>query len=165
MVLFFTPDIEKLLRFQPQTGQYVFPEHAEMYLRHSGCVSYRVIKFLKGLGITTSIQIPERRAASVKDHHSLRHSYCTQANKARIPVSVRMKLAGHKTVAMAEHYANHNDLDDLREAAQRLPTLLPAASSDAYPTVRWNRLANLAYTLPPETIDYILSLAIPAKSS
>lgn len=117
MVLFFTPDIEKLLRFQPQTGQYVFPEHAEMYLRHSGCVSYRVIKFLKGLGITTSIQIPERRVASVKDHHSLRHSYCILANKARIPVSVRMKLAGHKTVAMAEHYANHNDLDDLREAA------------------------------------------------
>ena len=94
-----------------------------MYLRHSGCVSYRVIKFLKGLGITTSIQIPERRVASVKDHHSLRHSYCTLANKARIPVSVRMKLAGHKTVAMAEYYANHNDLDDLREAAQRLPTL------------------------------------------
>lgn len=59
----------------------------------------------------------------------------------------------------------HNDLDDLREAAQRLPTLLPAASSDTYPTVRRNRLANLAYTLPPETIDYILSLAIPAKSS
>ena len=76
-----------------------------------------------------------------------------------------MKLAGHKTVAMAEHYANHNDQDDLREAAQHLPTLLPAASSDVYPTVRRNRLANLAYTLPPETIDYILSLAIPAKSS
>lgn len=165
MILFFTPDIEKLLRSQPQTSQYVFPDHAEMYLRRSGCVSYRVIKFLKGLGITTSVRIPERRAASIKDHHSLRHSYCTQANKAKIPVNIRMKLVGHKTVTMAEHYANHNDLDDLREAAQRLPSLLPVSSSAASSISSRNKLANLAYSLPPEIIEYILSMANPAKSS
>lgn len=162
MVLFFTPDIENLLRSQPQTGQYVFPDHAEMYQRHSGGVSYRVIKFLKGLGITTSIRMPERRAASVKDHHSLRHSYCTEANKAKIPVNVRMKLVGHKTMTMAEHYANHNDLEDLREAAQRLPSLISSASIQ---NCQRDKLANLAYSLPPEAVNYLLSLTNSAKSS
>lgn len=165
MVLFFTPGIERLLRTQPQDSQYVFPEHAEMYLRHSGSVSYRVIKFLTGLGITTSIKVPERRAASVKDHHSLRHTYCTEANKARIPVNIRMKLAGHKTVMMAEHYANHCNLEELREAARRLPTLLPAEINGTCPSAPRNKLADMAYTLPSETIDYILALICQAKSS
>lgn len=162
MILFFTPEIEKLLRSLTQNGEYVFPEHAEIYLRRSGSTSYRVIKFLRGLGVTTSVKVaPDRRKMSVKDHHSLRHSYCTQADRANIPVNVRMKLVGHKTVQMAEHYANHNNLDDLREAAQRMPSILPTGQTD---NTQRNQLANLAYTLPPEMIDHILTLANQPKS-
>lgn len=157
MVLFFTPDIEKLLRSQPQTGSYVFPEHADMYLKHTGSVSYRVIKFLEGLGVATTIRIPDRRAASIKDHHSLRHSYCTLADKAKMPVNIRMKLVGHKTVAMAEHYADHNDLETLREAAQRLPSLLPVTSISAAQETSRTQLAALIYSLPSETVEYLLS--------
>ena len=45
------PELATYLHTIPKLGKYVFPEHAEMYLQRSSCVSDRVKEFLHGLGI------------------------------------------------------------------------------------------------------------------
>ena len=71
--------LENYLRTLPQCGEYVFPVHAEMYLRDASLVSYRIKRFLEGLGIKTTKKPEGRRAISVKDLHSMRHVFCYYA--------------------------------------------------------------------------------------
>ena len=68
----------ELLTATPRTeSEYVFPKHAQMYLENPDGVSYRIKKFLDGLGIrTTRIPNGRTRAISVKDLHSCRHTFC-----------------------------------------------------------------------------------------
>lgn len=75
-------ELETFLREIPHRGEYVFPEHAEMYLKDPTLVSYRVKRFLDFLGITTTKTIAGRRAVSVKDLHSMRHVFCYYASQA-----------------------------------------------------------------------------------
>jgi len=48
--------------------------------------------------------------------HDLRHTALTLLALAGVPETVRMALAGHKTTAMAGHYANHASVEDVRRA-------------------------------------------------
>jgi integrase len=113
-------------------SEYVFPKHAEMYLANSDGVSYRVKKFLEGLGIETT-RIPEgrTRAISVKDLHSCRHTFCYYAGLAGIPLAVVQSIVGHMSPAMTAHYSAHASIEDKRRGMERLPFFtqdaLPAA--------------------------------------
>jgi integrase len=126
-----------LIISMPHAGdsEYVFPEHARMYLSNSDGVSYRVKKFLEGLGIQTT-RIPEgrTRAISVKDLHSCRHTFCYYAGLAGIPISVVQSIVGHMTPAMTEHYSDHVTTEDKRRGMERLSFFtqdaLPAAVED-----------------------------------
>lgn len=62
--------LENYLKTLPRYGEYVFPVHAEMYLHDASLVSYRIKRFLEGLGIKTTKKPEGRRAISVKDLHS-----------------------------------------------------------------------------------------------
>lgn len=48
--------------------------------------------------------------------HDLRHTALTILALAGVPETVRMALAGHKTMAMAGHYSNHASVEDIRKA-------------------------------------------------
>ena len=153
------PELANYLREQPHRGEYIFPEHAELYLREPSCVSDRVIRFLQGLGIVTTVKLPGRRAVSVKDLHSMRHVFCYRAKRAGIPESIIAKFVGHKVLAMTQHYADHDTAAELREEIKKLPPLFVGEAGgviDAGTTSR-RRLAELAYSLPLEQVETLLA--------
>jgi integrase len=149
-----------LIISMPHAGdsEYVFPEHARMYLSNSDGVSYRVKKFLEGLGIQTT-RIPEgrTRAISVKDLHSCRHTFCYYAGLAGIPISVVQSIVGHMTPAMTEHYSDHATLEDKRRGMKQLSFFTPKALPNPEEEPARARFRKLADTLPIKTIKTILA--------
>ena len=150
--------LHKLLTGTPRTdSEFVFPKHAEMYLANPDGVSYRVKKFLEGLGIQTT-RTPEgrTRAISVKDLHSCRHTFCYYAGLAGIPLAVVQAIVGHMSPAMTAHYSAHASIEDKRRGMERLTFALPAGEdADAEPERA--ELHTLAETLPIETVREIIS--------
>ena len=102
---------------------FVLPEHAEMYLKNPFGISYRVKKFLEDdLSIQTTKKVPGRsRAVSIKDVHSLRHTFCYFAGVAGIPLVVVQSIVGHMTPEMTAHYTAHTDRKTKREKLAALP--------------------------------------------
>jgi hypothetical protein len=94
-----------------------------MYFKNPSGISYRVKKFLEeDLHITTTKTVPGRlRAVSVKDVHSLRHTFCYFAGVAGIPLVVVQSIVGHMTKEMTEHYTSHADRATKREKLAALP--------------------------------------------
>lgn len=102
---------------------FVLPEHAKMHLKNPSGISYRVKKFLEDdLHIQTTKQVPGRsRAVSIKDVHSLRHTFCYFAGVAGIPLVVVQSIVGHMTPEMTAHYTAHADRKTKREKLAALP--------------------------------------------
>ena len=164
------PELAEYLRSLPRLGEYVFPDHAELYLRTPSVVSERVKTFLHGLGLVTTVEIPGRRSISVKDLHSMRHVFCYRAKRAGIPESIIAKFVGHKVLAMTRHYADHDTDEELRSEIKKLPPLFVGTAGgmlESETTVR-RQLAELAYSLPLETVERVLSQlrtpSLPAAS-
>lgn len=154
------PELASFLRLQPRKGRYVFPEHAEMYLRQPTCVSSRVKDFLNGLGIVTTVEIPGRKAISVKDLHSMRHVFCYRAKKSGIPESIIAKFVGHRVVAMTQHYADHDTDEEMHAEIRKLPPLFIGETGGLIePEAPRKQLAKLAYSLPLETVERLLASA------
>lgn len=80
--------LESYLKSLPRNSEYVFPQHADMYLRDASLISYRIKRFLKSLGIKTTKQFKDRKSISVKDLHSMRHVFCYYAGQAGISLAV-----------------------------------------------------------------------------
>ena len=151
--------LDGLLASTPRTeSEYVFPAHAKMYLTNPDGVSYRIKKFLEGLGIqTTRIPNGRTRAISVKDLHSCRHTFCYYAGLAGIPLTVVQAIVGHMTPAMTARYSAHASIEDKRRGMERLsfftPKVLPNPEEEPERTI----FRKLADTLPIETIKKILT--------
>lgn len=165
------PELAEYLQSIPHTGEYVFPEHAEIYLRSPSTVSERVKAFLHGIGLVTTVDVPGRRAVSVKDLHSMRHVFCYRAKRAGIPESVIAKFVGHKLIAMTQHYADHDTDEELRTEIKKLQPLFVGAGAGTTNTESTARrqLAELSMTLPLEKVVQLLNqaraLTLPDASS
>ncbi|MBQ9501775.1 MAG: site-specific integrase [Lentisphaeria bacterium] len=152
------PELIAYLSTLHRDDEYVLPDHAELYLRCPSMVSDRIKTFLNGLGIQTTVEVPGRRAVSVKDLHSMRHVFCYRAKRAGIPESVIMKFVGHAVLAMTEHYADHDTDEELRSEMKKLPPLFLGEAGDAERGVTLRReLAELAYSLPIEQVESLLA--------
>ena len=149
-----------LLVTTPRTeSEYVFPEHANMYLTNSSGVSYRIKQFLEGLGIETT-RTPEgrTRAISVKDLHSCRHTFCYYAGLAGIPLAVVQSIVGHMSPAMTAHYSAHASIEDKRRGMERLSFFKPEALPAAVEEPERTELRSMINTLPIELIRKMLEL-------
>ncbi len=126
-------------------------------LANSDGVSYRVKKFLEGLGIQTT-RVPEgrTRAISVKDLHSCRHTFCYYAGMAGIPLAVVQSIVGHMSPEMTKHYSAHASIEDKRRGMERLSFFadesLPAVVEEPERT----ELRGMIDTLPIEIIRQML---------
>lgn len=144
----------------PRTGQYILPEHAKMYLNEPSGVSYRIIKFLQGLGIKTAREVEGRKAVSVKDLHSMRHVFCYYAGMAGIPLATVQSIVGHLTPEMTRHYQAHVTLAAKRKAAGMLPSLLWLDDApDSSEAALRRQLADMAWNLPIERVREMLQIA------
>jgi integrase len=153
------PELAAYLDSLPRLGEYVSPEHSSLYLQGQSLVSDRVTRFLKGLGIQTTVQRPGRQAQSVKDLHSMRHVFCYRAKRAGIPTETIQKFVGHEIVAMTQHYADHDTMADLHKDIRKLPAMFTGERCGAIEIESPRRqLAELAYSLPEAEVSRLLSL-------
>jgi len=122
------PPLAKFLREQRiKTGneEYVLPDHAAMYFENPSGISYRVKAFLESLGIKTTKKVEGRdRAISVKDVHSLRHSFCYYAGLAGIPLMIVQGVVGHMTSEMTKHYQAHANRETTRLKLMQMPDFM-----------------------------------------
>ena len=104
-------------------SEYVLPEHADMYINNPSGITYRVKKFLEqDCNIITTKKVAGRsKAVSIKDVHSLRHTFCYFAGVAGIPLVVVQSIVGHMTKEMTAHYTAHADRKTKREKLTALP--------------------------------------------
>ena len=149
----------ELLTATPRTeSEYVFPKHAQMYLVNQDGVSYRIKKFLDGLGIrTTRVPNGRTRAISVKDLHSCRHTFCYYAGLAGIPITVVQAIVGHMSPEMTKHYMAHASIEDKRRGMERLSFFTQDALPAAVEEPERAELRSLLDTLPIEHVRRLLA--------
>ena len=88
-------------------------------------ISYRVKSFLESLGITTTKLGRGRvRATSVKDVHSLRHTFAYLAGCYQIPLPVVQSILGHMSPEMTKHYQAHADREAKEKYLAKLPNFI-----------------------------------------
>lgn len=163
------PPLAKFLQSQIGNGsEFVLPDHAKMYQENPSGISYRVKKFLEEeLHIVTTKKVPGRsRAVSIKDVHSLRHTFCYFAGVAGIPLVVVQNIVGHMTPDMTAHYTAHADRKTKREKL----ALMPCFNAMIAETRRTNlveqtrrRLLQLIKNADDETLNRVASILIPPK--
>jgi len=140
--------LEKFLKEQiavSGNSEYIYPEHAKMYLENCSGISYRVKSFLENLGIQTTKKVEGRdRAVSVKDVHSLRHTFCYFAGISGIPLVIVQSIVGHMNSAMTSHYSAHAD----RQAKHSKMLLFPDFLNQIDPAI-----IDVQRTLPPDFTD------------
>ena len=162
------PPLMKFLKSQfSLTGdkKYALPEHAEMYKKNPSGITWRVKRFLEELGIkTTKIPKGRTRAVSIKDVHSLRHSFCYYAGLYNVPLAIVQAVVGHMSSEMTKHYTMHATSNDIKKAFLNMPDMFevlditPDAklieAVDAEPERQ--ELRDLVDTLPIDEIKTIL---------
>lgn len=112
-------------RIKTGAGEYVLPDHATIYLNNPSGISYRVKAFLERLGIKTTKKVEGRdRAVSVKDVHSLRHSFCYYAGLAGIPLMIVQNVVGHMTLELTKHYQAHASREITRQKLMQMPDIM-----------------------------------------
>ena len=90
-------------------SKYVLPKLAKMYLENADGISYRFKKFLEEeIGIETTKCVAGRtNRISIRDIHSLRHTFVWVAAENNVPLPIIQSVVGHMTPKMTRMYADH----------------------------------------------------------
>jgi integrase len=155
------PSLKQYLESEllPQRGDspYVLPEHAEVYQKNPSGISYRVRKFLEGepLGIATTRKVDSRsREVSIKDVHSLRHTFCYLAAVHGVPANIVQSIVGHVDPRITEMYMNHATDQMKREKLASMPNYLglPEAAAGVRAMTVEERVAELLRRMTPDNM-------------
>ena len=116
-------NIEGYLRdlYTVSDGEYVLPDHANIYMKVPSTISTRIKKFLTKVGIENTV-VPEGRSRqiSTKDLHSCRHTFAAEAARNGVPLFVIQSILGHSNSGMTGKYADHITLADKVKAFSAL---------------------------------------------
>lgn len=117
--------LDQALATRTLDQEFVLPEHAAIYLSNPSGIGYRVRAFLEGLSIVTTRKVDGRsRAVSVKDVHSLRHTFCYLAAIHGVPANIVQSVVGHMDERMTQMYMDHASDQVKREKLSQLPDYL-----------------------------------------
>ena len=131
---------------------YVLPKVAERYRRNPCGISTDITKLLEASGIKTKVIDPElqrKRPIVLYSMHSFRHTFCSIAVNAGIPLATIQAIVGHSTSDMTAHYS-HISLESKQKAVSALE--LAAPSSAAF---RENTLTHTISTLAPSKLPVL----------
>jgi len=105
---------------------YLFPQLKAQYDADSSSISKAFKRLLAKAGISGATKRVEGRSrvSSVKDIHSLRHTFAYTAGKYGIPLSIVQSVLGHMTPAMTRHYMAHATAMDKQQGMSAMPDLL-----------------------------------------
>lgn len=144
-----------------QNSVYVLPEHAEMYQRNPDGLTYRVKRFLDKLGIQTTRKTPGRdRLSSIKDIHSLRHTFAYLAGCNGVPLSIVQSILGHMSPEMTKHYQAHADREMKERFLSQLPEFIGQLDDSSAPAGVEGRVD----VLPEDITDLRSRLILLVKS-
>ncbi len=158
-------------------GEYVLPEHAQMYLNSPDGISWRVKGFLEDVcEINTTKKVKGRtRIASIKDVHSCRHTFAYLAGVHGIPLVIVQSVLGHMSPEMTSQYQAHANRADKTKAMARMSVsflgnvvapLLPGGTDPSIDVEAAGRSDSekikvaIAYISSAETLDKAKLLAI-----
>ena len=119
------PSLHSYLSGLPRTCEHVLPEQARVYRESRTLISYRVKRFLGTIGIDNTRAVAGRdRQVSVKDIHSLRHTWAYMAAIHDVPFPVVQAVLGHGSPRISRIYTDHATDKVKRETLLRLPDYL-----------------------------------------
>ena len=116
------PGLHKYLAALPHDGEYCFPELQHIYTNNGSRIGKDVTTFLESLDIESNRVAPGRsRASSVKDVHSLRHTFAYLAAINNMPVPVVQSVLGHFSPEMTKAYMDHCTSGAKAEYMKKIP--------------------------------------------
>lgn len=133
------PPLMQYFRRLKQTSEFVLPDIAARYDKDESDLSKSFKSYLRELGIKNIVAKVEGRSksASLKDIHSLRHTFAYIAGKHGVPLMVVQSVLGHMTPAMTRHYMAHATEQDKQQALASIPDLSAIGSeSSGWPDVK-----------------------------
>lgn len=143
-------------------SEFVFPELAELYLTTPVKIGKGVKAFFKEIGIEDTHKEVNgyKRRLSNKDVHSFRHTFVYLAACHGIPFPIVQGIVGHTSPEMTKHYMDHASREAKTRYLHQLPDYLTGGNTEKASAEdgKRQRLADLAYSLPDEAIDRVLSL-------
>ncbi len=153
-----------ILSAQRLDNEFVLPVHAEMYRANRTGIGYRVSKFLKSMGIKTTKKVDGRsREVSVKDVHSLRHTFCYLAWVHDVPYLIIKSIVGHVNSQVTEMYMNHASDEMKKLKLQYLPDYLglPQASNSLLPAItKESQLIQILKSMTPKNVAKLRQQAL-----
>ena len=116
-------------------GGYVWPETAAMQLHNQQGVTWRLRQAFDDAGFKDADIHATRphgmRKASVKDFHSLRTTWITEALTRGVPIETVKRISGHRTVEVVTTHYFRPGQDQVRAAlADALPALLTSGKDE-----------------------------------
>lgn len=152
------PVLDSLYRFlnrlEPKrsAGSYIWPELAALYEKAPPTISRKFKELLQEAGIENATKrIPGRsKRASVKDIHSLRHTFAYLAGVYHVPQPIVQSVLGHMTPAMTKHYMAHATAEDKRRHLQALPDFLTGSRKR---DLTHERIVHLVKRLTPDNAE------------
>ena len=119
------PALRAYLITLPMKGEYIFPELAKRYINNSARIGTNVTEFLESIGIESTKEVPGRsRRVSVRDIHSLRHTFAYMSALAGIPLPIVQSVLGHMDAKMTKDYMNHASAQAKQKYLAALPDYL-----------------------------------------
>jgi integrase len=140
------PPLKAYLLTLPMKGDYVFPDLADRYETTSEAIGRDVTKLLESIGIESTREVPGRsRKVSVRDIHSLRHTFAYTSAIAGIPLPVVQSVLGHMDSKMTQMYMNHASGEAKQKYLAALPDYLNTGNGAASVTNEYliERLDNM----------------------
>lgn len=113
---------EALRKKEHDDLHFVLPHVADRYQRNPCGISLDITKLIEASGIVTRKEDPtlqRKRPVVLYSMHSFRHTFCTLAVNAGIPLSTIQEIVGHSTEAMTSHYS-HISLESKQKAIQAI---------------------------------------------
>ncbi len=123
------PQLREELDSLTRTGRYVLPELVEAYNKDPSIISKQIRSIFTAAELTAHKQIDIETSKAVVETgaHSLRHSYVTIARLAGLPDPLIMKITGHSSEELIDHYTDFNE-QLIASLASRIPHALPKGS-------------------------------------
>lgn len=142
------PIIPRLSAILPdiRPNQYLFPQP------RGGLMSKTVMRrmwhsFVLAMDETEAELIGKKLLPKLKEQlppmqlYDLRHTYCTDLERAGVPINVAAKLMGHSSVKVTERIYTHTGEDMLQRAASQLSVFWGDGNSDGNDTVNRGKKA------------------------
>ena len=125
---------EYLLEIKKIDSVYIYPHLHEIYTNNAPRIGKDTTKFLESLGIESSVSVSTRtRRVSIKDIHSLRHTFAYLAAIHGIPLPIVQGVLGHMTQEMTKEYSDHASMEAKQKLLTQMPNYLQKVNNDKTP--------------------------------